>query len=62
MDALENVEPVVETAVVELVEDLHPDEGVEDDGVEFEAARWVGGYVVVVEDGGAGKVQEEADG
>ena len=31
----EDVELVVEAAVVELVEDLHPDEGVEDDGADL---------------------------
>jgi hypothetical protein len=35
MDAFENVEFVIQSAVVDLVEDLHPDERVEHDRVEF---------------------------
>ena len=35
LDTLQNVELVVQTAVVQRVEDLHPDEGVEDHGLQL---------------------------
>src|ERR1700733_1020622 len=35
MHAFENIEFVVESATVELVEDLHPDEGVENHGIKL---------------------------
>ena len=35
MDTFEDVELVIETTIVEFVEDLHPDESVEDHSVEL---------------------------
>lgn len=60
LDALEDVELIVEAAVVEHVEYLHPDKGVEDDGVEFSLLPLDGG--VVAEDLVAGKVEDKGDG
>jgi hypothetical protein len=60
MDAHANVEVVVEAPAVELVEDLHPDEGVEDYGAEVEFLRGDGG--VVVEDAVAREVEDEDHG
>jgi hypothetical protein len=51
---------IVETPAVELVEDLHPDEGVEDYGVEVEFLRGDGG--VAVEDAVAREVEDEDHG
>lgn len=59
VDADKHVELVVETTAVELVEDLHPDEHVEDDGIELELFGRDGG--VVAEDGVAGKVENQDD-
>lgn len=59
MDADEDVELVVETTAVELVEDLHPDEHVEDYGIELELLRGDGG--VVAEDGVASEVENQDD-
>lgn len=56
VDTFEDVELVVETTVVELVEDLHPYEGVEDDGVELK--HLVLGSAVVAEDFGADEVED----
>ena len=53
-DTLEHIELVVETAVVEDVEDLHPDEAVEDERVELELHVGVG--KVIAEDVATGKV------
>ena len=59
-DTFKHVELVVEAAVVEDVEDLHPDEAVEDEGVELELYVRVG--KVVAEDIATGKVEHEDDG
>lgn len=59
VDADEDVELVVESAAVELVEDLHPDKHVEDDSVELELFGGDGG--VVAEDGVAGEVENQDD-
>lgn len=59
MNADKHVELVVETTAVELVEDLHPDEHVEDDGVELEFLRGDGG--VVAEDRVASEVENQDD-
>ena len=44
-DTLKHVELVVETPVVEDVEDLHPDEAIEDDCVELELLVGIGKFV-----------------
>jgi hypothetical protein len=59
VNALENVELVVQTSVVKLVEDLYPDEGVENDGIELE--RLFLNVLVVSKDGRSGEVQNEGD-
>ena len=59
VDTHENVELVVKTATVEFVEDLHPDEHVEDDGVELQFFGFDG--CVVAEDGTTGEVEDEND-
>lgn len=59
VNAFEDVAVVVETATVEFVEDLHPDEGVEDDCVELCLDDRVGG--VVAEDGSTGEVEDKGD-
>ena len=56
-DALENIETVIEPAVVQCVEDLHPDEGVEDQG--WQLLPLV--FAVVAEDRLAGKVEDKGD-
>jgi hypothetical protein len=53
LHAGENVELVVQAAVVEHVEDLHPDKGVEDQGADLFTVD------LVFEDAGAGVVQDE---
>ena len=55
----EDVELVVQTAVVEFVEDLHPDKSVEDHGVKLELLRGV--VEVVFEDASTGEVENESD-
>lgn len=60
VDAFEHIEPVVESPVVEDVEDLHPDEGVEDDGVELELLVLVG--EVVAENVATSEVEDEDGG
>lgn len=57
LKTFEDVEFVVETTVVELVEDLHPDESVEDHGIELELLSRVGD--IVAEDLLACKVENE---
>lgn len=57
VDALQDVELVVQAAVVELVEDLHPDEGVEHHSVELQHLIRVLG--VVAQNLGSGEVQDE---
>lgn len=57
LQTLEDIEFVVQTTVVELVEDLHPDKGVEDHGVKLEFLDWVGG--VISKDLFTGEVQDE---
>ncbi|CRK40199.1 hypothetical protein BN1708_008135 [Verticillium longisporum] len=57
LNAFENVELVVKTTVVELVEDLHPDKRVEDHSVKLKLLLRVAG--VVSEDAGASKVQDQ---
>lgn len=57
VDADKDVKLVVEASAVEFVEDLHPDEDVEDDGVELELFGLEAG--VVVKDGAAGEVENE---
>lgn len=59
-DALEDVEPVVETAVVQFIEDLEPDEGVENKGAV--AFGFSGVRHIVAEEGTATKVEAESDG
>lgn len=59
LETSKDVELVVETTVVELVEDLHPDESVKDHGVELKLLGWVGS--VILEDLGSGKVEDEGD-
>lgn len=59
MNALEDVELVVKTTVIKLVEDLHPYKGIEDDGVEFET--FLIRLRVVSEDVAARKVEGEGD-
>lgn len=61
--ALEDIEVVVEATVVELVKDLHPDEGVEDDCGELAGAK-TGVCVgeVGVEEFVAGEVEHEGYG
>ena len=61
MDAGEDIEFVIETTVVELVEDLHPHEGVEYHGRELLFLFWVAD-VVVPKDLLAGEVEDECDG
>ena len=59
-DTLEDVEAVVETAVVEFVEDLEPDKGVEDKSA---VALGFGGVRhVVPQKGAAAEVDAERDG
>ena len=60
MDALKHVELVVESPVVEDIEDLHPDECVKDDGVKLQLLVWVG--EVVVENIATGKIKYEDGG
>jgi hypothetical protein len=59
-NTLEDIEPVVQSTTVQFVKDLHPDEGVEDDRVEFKLLLVILG--VVVEDLVACKVQCETEG
>ena len=54
MDAHEDVELVVQTSVVVLVEDLEPDEHVEDDGAPF--------VLGIAEELGPGEVDDECCG
>jgi hypothetical protein len=58
-DALKHVNLVVDTAVVEDVEDLHPHKDVEDEGVELELL--VGVREVVAENVSTGEVEHEDD-
>ncbi|KZL80213.1 hypothetical protein CI238_06569 [Colletotrichum incanum] len=60
VNALKDVELVIETTVVEFVEDLHPDKSVEDHGVELKLLVLVEG--VVAEDGVTSEVQDERGG
>lgn len=60
VNTLEDIEFVVETSVVEDVEDLHPYESVEDDGVKLELLVWVG--EVVAENGTTGEVEDKDGG
>lgn len=57
MHADKDIQFVIEAAAVQLVEDLHPHEDVEDYGVELEF--FVGDADVVLQDGPAGEVQDE---
>ena len=47
-NAFEDIEFVVQTAVVEFIEDLHPDEGVEDYGIQLLAENAIVGVEIVV--------------
>jgi hypothetical protein len=58
-DAFKHIELVVETSVVEDVEDLHPDKTVENDSVELQL--FVGIRKVVAEDVATGEVENEYD-
>ncbi|CRK22699.1 hypothetical protein BN1723_012736 [Verticillium longisporum] len=57
LNAFEDIELIVKTTVVELVEDLHPDKRVEDHSVKLKLLLRVAG--VVSEDAGASKVQDQ---
>ncbi|KAI6752433.1 hypothetical protein HG530_013802 [Fusarium avenaceum] len=59
VDSDKDVKLIVEATTVELVEDLHPHEDVEDDSVELELFAL--DAEVVVEDGAASEVQNEDD-
>lgn len=54
LQTLKDVVLVVQSSVVELIENLHPHKGIEDDGAEL-------GVGVAREDAGAGKVQNKGD-
>ncbi len=55
----ENVELVIQTTIVELVEDLHPNESVENHGVELKLLCRVA--QVVLEDSTSSEVEDESD-
>jgi hypothetical protein len=57
VNTLKNVELVVETSVVEDVEDLHPDECVEDDSVQLELLVGIG--EIVAENGATSEVENK---
>lgn len=59
-DTFENIELVVETPVIEFVEDLEPDKGVKDEGAVTFGFRGV--RHVVAEQGAAAKVEAESNG
>lgn len=59
LDTGEYVEFVVQTSVVEFVEDLHPDKRIEHHCGQFQFLLRVGG--VVAEDSLASKVEDECD-
>lgn len=59
-DPLEDIELVVQSTAVQLVENLHPDEGVEDDCVEFDLLPVDLG--IILEDPVACKIQRETEG
>lgn len=57
--AFEDVEVVVQSAVVELVENLHPDKRIEDDGVELEALLFLRAVKDIPKDMGSGEIEGE---
>lgn len=59
--SLENVEPVVETSIIEFVEDLHPDERIKDYRVHLRLQEVVI-CKIVSKDTGSGEVKGESDG
>lgn len=59
-NALEDIEFVVQSTTVQLVENLHPDEGVEDDGVELGLLLVTIG--MILEDPVACKVESKTEG
>lgn len=58
--SLEDVEPVVETSIVEFVENLHPNEGIENDRVHLRLQKIIV-FQVVAEDTGPDKVKNEGN-
>lgn len=59
VDTLENVEFVIKSPVVEFVEDLHPNKGVENDCIKLQ--HLILAISVIVEDLWAGEVKSECD-
>lgn len=59
-DSLEDVKTVVETSIIEFVEDLHPDECVKDYRVHLRLQEGVV-FHVVSKDTGSGEVENESD-
>ena len=61
MNAGENIKLVIETTIVELVEDLHPDKSIKHHGRQLFFLFWIAN-IVVPEDLLAGEVEDKCDG